>query len=72
VLPSIDRIVVAHEVARTTPDLHALMARHKVAAIVRFHPHSRSAKAAEYLGLRPNTLHYKMQRYGLHNHNKSD
>lgn len=42
-LPSIDRIVVAHEVARTTPDLHALMARHKVAAIVPFHPHSRGA-----------------------------
>lgn len=43
VLPSIDRIVVAHEIARTTPDLHVLMARHKVAAIVPFHPHSRGA-----------------------------
>ena len=43
VLPSIDRLVVAHEVARTTPDLYALMTRHKVAAIVPFHPHSRGA-----------------------------
>jgi hypothetical protein len=30
------------------------------------------SKAAEDLGLRPNTLHYKIQRYGLHDHKKSD
>ncbi|HEX9812373.1 MAG TPA: helix-turn-helix domain-containing protein, partial [Burkholderiales bacterium] len=203
VLSTIDRMVVAHEITRALPDLHVLMTRHKVAAIVPFHPRSRAAnwmllgegfseqvytpvdfdevkrlfdqladhlldeqmhmraelnqarretqelhrqiadaaqhleivnkqlaerdiarrkspptsaaepteldaamqeiatnrktladfvadverrmitdalercggnqsKAAEYLGIRPNTLHYKMQRYGLHNHNKSD
>ena len=42
-LPPIDRIVVAHEITRAMPDLYALMTRHKVAAIVPFHPQSRAA-----------------------------
>ncbi|HLF23503.1 MAG TPA: helix-turn-helix domain-containing protein, partial [Burkholderiales bacterium] len=42
-LPPIDRIVVAHEITRAMPDLHTLMTRHKVAAIVPLHPHSRAA-----------------------------
>ncbi|OGI62127.1 MAG: hypothetical protein A2W18_01950 [Candidatus Muproteobacteria bacterium RBG_16_60_9] len=42
-LPPVDRLVVAHEVARDLPDLRSLMAHHKVAAIVPFHPHSRAA-----------------------------
>jgi len=43
VLPSIHRIVFAHEEVRRTPELQTLMTRHKVAAIVPFHPHSRAA-----------------------------
>jgi Bacterial regulatory protein, Fis family len=42
-LLGIDNMVVAHELTRSRPQLHALMTRHKVAAIVPFHPRSRAA-----------------------------
>lgn len=49
-LKKIDRIVVANEIAEITPELHALMKRHKAAAIVPFHPHSAAAASWMLLG----------------------
>lgn len=49
-LKRIDRIVVANEIADAMPDTHALMKRHKVAAIVPFHPHSNAAASWMLLG----------------------
>lgn len=49
-LKKIDRIVVANEIADAMPDTHALMKRHKVAAIVPFHPHSNTAASWMLLG----------------------
>lgn len=42
-LMDIDTTILAHEISRTIPGTHALMAKHKVAAIVPFHPYSRAA-----------------------------
>ncbi|HLQ25573.1 MAG TPA: helix-turn-helix domain-containing protein [Acidiferrobacterales bacterium] len=49
-LEKIDRIVIAHEIAETMPETHALMNRHGVAAIVPFHPHSDAAANWMLLG----------------------
>ena len=42
-LMDIDTTILAHEISRTIPGTHALMAKHKVAAIVPFHSYSRAA-----------------------------
>jgi DNA-binding protein Fis len=49
-LKKLDRIVVANEISEALPDMHALMRRHKVAAIVPFHPHSQTAASWMLLG----------------------
>jgi len=49
-LKKIDQIVVANEIAQALPSTHALMKRHKVAAIVPFHPHSQAAASWMLLG----------------------
>jgi DNA-binding protein Fis len=49
-LKKIDRIVVANEIVEAMPATHALMKRHKVAAIVPFHPHSAAAASWMLLG----------------------
>jgi DNA-binding protein Fis len=49
-LKKIDRIVVANEIVEAMPATHALMKRHKVAAIVPFHPHSEAAASWMLLG----------------------
>lgn len=49
-LKKIDHIVVAHEIAEVFPDTFALMRRHKVAAVVPFHPHSEAAASWMLLG----------------------
>jgi transposase-like protein len=51
-LKGVDRIVVAHEIADAMPELHALMRRHAVAAVVPFYPHSRGAASWLLLGER--------------------
>jgi DNA-binding protein Fis len=42
-LHNVDRLVVAHEIGDRMPRIHSFMARHRVAAIVPFHPYSRAA-----------------------------
>lgn len=49
-LKKIDHIVVANEIAYVMPAIHALMRRHRVAAIVPFHPHSATAASWMLLG----------------------
>lgn len=49
-LRKIDRILVSNEISRVNPDVHALMRRHRVAAIVPFHPHSQAAASWLLLG----------------------
>lgn len=49
-LRTIDRIVVANEIADSMPDLHASMMRHNVAAVVPFYPHSQNASSWLLLG----------------------
>lgn len=49
-LRKIDHIVVANEIAEANPDMFALMKRHKVAAVVPFHPHSQAAASWMLLG----------------------
>ena len=49
-LRTIDRIVVANEIADSMPDLHASMTRHNVAAVVPFYPHSQNASSWLLLG----------------------
>jgi small-conductance mechanosensitive channel len=49
-LKKIDQIVVANEIAKAMPSTHALMKRHKIAAIVPFHPHSQAAASWMLLG----------------------
>ncbi len=49
-LKKIDHIVVANEIAEANPHRFALMKRHKVAAVVPFHPHSEAAASWMLLG----------------------
>ncbi len=49
-LHNIDRIVVANEIAESSPDTYKLMQSHGVAAIVPFYPHSHSASGWMLLG----------------------
>jgi len=49
-LRKVSHIVVANEIAEAMPTTHALMTRHKVAAIVPFHPHSQIAASWMLLG----------------------
>jgi N-terminal 7TM region of histidine kinase/Bacterial regulatory protein, Fis family len=49
-LKRIDHIVVANEIAATMPTTYALMKRHKVAAVVPFHPYSQAAASWMLLG----------------------
>ncbi len=49
-LRSIDHIVVANEIADSSPDTYKLMQSHGVAAIVPFYPHSHSASGWMLLG----------------------
>lgn len=49
-LKKIDHIVVANEIAEADPDMFTLMKRHKVAAVVPFHPHSQAAASWMLLG----------------------
>lgn len=49
-LKKVDHIIVAQEIADRMPGMHALMTRHKVAAIVPFHPHSEAAASWMLLG----------------------
>lgn len=49
-LRSVDRIVVANEIADASPETYKLMQRHGVAAIVPFYPHSQSASGWMLLG----------------------
>lgn len=49
-LKKIDHILVANEIAEANPDRFALMKRHKVAAVVPFHPHSEAAASWMLLG----------------------
>ena len=49
-LKKIDQIVVANEIVKAMPSTHALMKRHKIAAIVPFHPYSQAAASWMLLG----------------------
>lgn len=49
-LKKINSIVVANEIASAMPRTYSLMKRHKVAAIVPFHPHSEAAASWMLLG----------------------
>ena len=49
-LRSINRIVVANEIADTAPETYAIMRQHGVAAVVPFYPHSQSASGWMLLG----------------------
>lgn len=49
-LKKVDQIIVAQEIADRMPAIHTLMKRHKVAAIVPFHPHSEAAASWMLLG----------------------
>ena len=49
-LRTIDRIVVANEIADSSPATYALMRQHGVAAVVPFYPHSQSASGWMLLG----------------------
>ncbi|MFQ5994625.1 MAG: helix-turn-helix domain-containing protein [Acidiferrobacterales bacterium] len=49
-LHEFSHIVVANEIADTHPEVHAVMRRHHVAAIVPFYPHSRNAMGWLLLG----------------------
>jgi hypothetical protein len=49
-LKNINRFVVADEVAEAMPATYQLMRRHKIAAIVPFHPHSHTANGWMLLG----------------------
>jgi DNA-binding protein Fis len=49
-LKKIDHIIVANEIVEADADMFALMKRHKVAAVVPFHPHSEAAASWMLLG----------------------
>lgn len=49
-LKKVNNIVVANEIAEAMPSTHDLMKRHKVAAIVPFHPHSQAVASWMLLG----------------------
>ena len=49
-LHNINRIVVANEIADTSPETYAIMRQHGVAAVVPFYPHSQSASGWMLLG----------------------
>lgn len=49
-LAKIDRLLIAHQIPRALPATYALMKNHKVAAIVPFHPYSKTAASRMLLG----------------------
>lgn len=49
-LQKIEHITIANEVAEAQPDIYALMRRHKVAAIIPYHPLSQAAASWMLLG----------------------
>lgn len=49
-LGKIHRLLITHQIAQSRPDTHVLMKNHGVAAIVPFHPHSKTAASWMLLG----------------------
>lgn len=65
-------ILVQAEITQTTLDQHVAMFERGIIARALMRAGGNQAKAAELLGLRPNTLHYKMRRYGLAGSRRDD